>query len=127
MDFGVHIALADDASGSLFKVARPPRSIQVMQGNQTILAICSCAHFCSAAEQNPYIAGANFAEKLFLLHIGFGFMNKGNLFPRNPHADEFFADVVIYIKAIGRQFAGFDKRSILCGIVFYGRSFTGRR
>ena len=128
MDVGVHVALTDDASGSLFKVARSPRCIQVMQGNQPILAIRACAHFRRAAKQNPYIAGAHFAEKLLLFGFGVSFVDERNLLARNAHIDQLLADIVVYIiEAACRQLAGFDKRSIFCGIVFYGRRFAGRR
>ena len=128
VNIGVHVALPHNTPRALLQITRSPRCIQVMQGNQTILTIRACAHFCRAAKQNSHIAGAYFAEKLLLFGFGVGFVDERNLLARNAHIDQLPADIVVYIiEVVCRQFAGFDKCSILYCIVFYGRRFAGRR
>ena len=50
MHVRIHVALPHNAPRSLLQIARPPRRIQIMQRDQSVLNIGACAKFLCAAE-----------------------------------------------------------------------------
>ena len=77
--FLIRIALAQNSAMPLLQITRPPRCIQIMQGNKMMLAVCASAHFLCRANQYAHITTVNLLEKF--IHLGFVLcaLYKGNL------------------------------------------------
>ena len=58
----VAVSLSDDTAVALSHITGFPADIQMMNRHKPVLHIGACTHFCSAAQQNPHIAGAHFGE-----------------------------------------------------------------
>ena len=69
VDFFVLITLTLDAPFALFQIAGTPGTIQIVQGNQSILHVGSGSHFGGAAHQDAYFSFPDFAEQRFLFHF----------------------------------------------------------
>ena len=96
MNFGVHIALTDDTTGSLFQVARSPRRIEVMERDKPVLDIHTGTHFEGRTHEHSHLSGTDFGEEFLLTGFSVGLMNKGDLFPRDASGNELFADVIVH-------------------------------
>ena len=95
MNVAVFIALSDDSSRTLLQIRRSPRTINIVQGNQLVLDICACAHLLCRTKQYSDLAAPNLFEKLLLLHLGIGFVNKAYLTFGNAALYQLRSDVSI--------------------------------
>ena len=95
MDFGIHVTLADDTTGTLFQITGSPRSIQVMKRHKSVLDIHASSHFEGRSHEHSYLTGADFGEELLLTGFGICLMNKGDLFSRDTSGNELFTDIII--------------------------------
>ena len=79
MNVTVFIALTDDSSRTLLQIRRSPRTFEIVRSYQLILDIRACAHLLRRAKQYSDLAAPNLFEKLLLLYLGIGFVNKADL------------------------------------------------
>lgn len=70
MDFGIHIALTDNAARPLFQVAGTPGTVQIVTGDQPVLDVGTGSHFRRAAQQYAHLAGAHLGEQFLLFYFG---------------------------------------------------------
>ena len=63
LDFGVQVALADDAAFALGDVGGPPGGVEVVQGNGAVLDVSTDAGFFGGADQDGDVAGAAGGEQ----------------------------------------------------------------
>ena len=98
LDFLVHVSLPNDAAIALGHVAWLPSNIQVMHCHKPRLHVRPGSHFCSAAEQNPHIAGAHFGEQCGLFGFGVGVVDELNFVFRHPGGDQFLANIIVDIE-----------------------------
>ena len=92
---GIFVALPDDAPLPLLKIGWPPRTIQMVQGHQLLLAVGTGAHALCAAQQHPHLTGAHLSKQVFFLRLRLGIVDIGNLVFRHAHRQQLTADVVI--------------------------------
>ncbi len=59
---GILVALPQNSSLALLHISRPPRSVQMMQGNQPLLDVRARTHFLCAAKQDADFARADGTE-----------------------------------------------------------------
>ena len=57
LDFGVVVALPQDSAFALLDVARPPRGVEVMEGDEPLLHVGPGAHFLGGAEEDADAPG----------------------------------------------------------------------
>ena len=98
MHVRIHVALPHNAPRSLLQIARPPRRIQIMQSDQSVLNIGACAKFLCAAKQNPHLSAPDLGEQIFLFDFRIRVMDELNLLFRNPACNQFVPDIVIDVK-----------------------------
>ena len=94
--FLIRIALAQNSAMPLLQITRPPRCIQIMQGNKMMLAVCASAHFLCRANQYAHITTVNLLEKF--IHLGFVLcaLYKGNLVVRYAPAAQCLNELFIH-------------------------------
>ena len=96
MNIWIHITLPDDAARTLLEVTRSPRAITVVYGNESILAVGTCAHLGSAADQYTDVAGADAGKELLFLDFCIGIMDEGDLFRRNTTGDQLGSNIIVH-------------------------------
>ena len=104
VNFGVHVALANDTTATLFKVARSPRCIKVMQSDKSVLDVHTGSHLKGGTHENTYLTGTDFAEQFLFASFGVCLVNESNLFSRNTSCHKFLSDVIVHGEA--RFFGG---------------------
>ena len=70
MHFLVAVALTDDAATALLQIARPPRTVEVMQRDEPVLDIHTRTHLKGAAHQDAHLPGAHLCKQLFFADFG---------------------------------------------------------
>ena len=95
MDERVAVPLALDAAFALGQVPGPPGAVQVVHGDETVLDIGARPHLLCTSHQDAHLARAHFGKQLFLLRLGVGLMDEGDLLFRDAAADKFAPQVVI--------------------------------
>ena len=99
VDFRIHVALSDDTTASLFKVARSPRCIKIVQSDKPVLDVHTGSHLKGGTHQHSHLTGTDFAEKFFLASFCVRFMDKSNLFSWNPSCHKLLSDVIVHGEA----------------------------
>ena len=99
VNFGVHVALANDTTASLFKVSRSPRCIKVMQSDQSVLDVHTGSHLKGGTHENTDLTGTDFAEQFLFASFGVCLVNESNLFSRNTSCHKFLSDVIVHGEA----------------------------
>ena len=94
----VAVSLPDDTAVALSHITGFPADIQMMNRHKPVLHIGACTHFCSAAQQNPHIAGAHFGEQCRLFCFSVRRMDKGHLTFRHACGQQLCFDVIINIE-----------------------------
>ena len=94
----VIVALAHNAAQPLLKVGRPPGAVQVVQGDELILDVCTRAHLLGAAHQHPYLPGADFRKQFLLFGLAVGVMDKRDFILRDTLLHELLFQIVIYVE-----------------------------
>ena len=115
MDSLVHIALTRDAPLALFEIAGTPRGVEVVEGDEPVLYVCTRAHLGRTAQEHAHIAGAHFGEQLLLLSLCVRRVDKGYLALRDASVGEFFLYIVVDVEALaGRgQVTEYELRQLL--------------
>ena len=70
LDFGVVVALAQDAAFALGDVGGPPGAVEVVQGDGAVLDVGADAHLLGGADQDGDGPGAAGGEQLALVPVG---------------------------------------------------------
>ena len=91
----VFVALPDDAPLPLLKVGRTPRTIQMVQSDELLLAVGASAHALGAAQQDTHLTAPYFAKQIFLLYLALGVVDEGDLVFRNAQFQQFRANIII--------------------------------
>ena len=99
MNFGVHIALANDTTAALFKVARSPGCIKVMQSDKSVLDVHAGSHLKGRTHKNTDLTGTDFAEQFLFASFGVCLVDESNLLSRNTSRHKFLTDVIIHCEA----------------------------
>ena len=91
----VFVALPDNAPLPLLKVGRTPRTIQMVQSDELLLAVGAGAHALGAAQQDTHLTAPHFAEQIFLLHLALGVVDEGDFVFGNAQFQQFRANIII--------------------------------
>ena len=95
MDFLVAVALTDDAAAALFEISRPPRAVEIMERNESVLDVHASPHLESTPHEDAHLTGANLCEQFLLPHLSIGFMDERDLLTGDAAGDELFPDVIV--------------------------------
>ena len=91
----VFVALPDNAPLPLLKVGRTPRTFEVVQGDELLLAVGAGAHALGAAQQDTHLTAPHFAEQVFLLHLALGVVDEGDLVFGNTQFQQLRVNIII--------------------------------
>ena len=91
----VFVALPDDAPLPLLKVGRTPRAIQMVQGDELLLAVGASAHALGTAQQDTHLTAPHFAEQIFLLYLALGVVDEGDLVFGNTQFQQLRVNIII--------------------------------
>ena len=91
----VFVALPDNAPLPLLKVGRTPRTIQMVQGDELLLAVGAGAHALGAAQQDTHLTAPHLAKQIFLLYLALGVVDKGDLVFGNTQFQQLRANIII--------------------------------
>jgi len=91
----VFVALPDNAPLPLLKVGRTPRTIQMVQSDELLLAVGASAHALGAAQQDTHLTAPHFAEQIFLLYLALGVVDEGDLVFGNTQFQQFCVNIII--------------------------------
>ena len=91
----VFVALPDDAPLPLLKVGRTPRTIQMVQSDELLLAVGASAHALGAAQQDTHLTAPHLAEQVFLLRLALGVVDEGDLVFGNAQFQQFRVNIII--------------------------------
>ena len=83
-----------------------------MRSNQAILHVCSSAHFCRAAKQNPHLTRPHFGKKLLLFSFRIRIVNERDFTFRHTLRQQFFANIVVDAELLFILLPGFRRRHI---------------
>ena len=100
MNFGIHIALPDDAPRSLLQVAGTPGAIQIVTGYQPVLDVGTGSHFRRAAKQHAHLTGAYLRKEFFLFCFRVSIVDKGDFLPGNAAGNELIPNILIHGEVI---------------------------
>ena len=95
MHLRIFVTLPNDTPFALFEVARPPRTIQIMERHKPVLHVCPRAHFGRAAHQYAHLSAAYLCKQLLLPDLRVGFMNKRDLAFGNAFGDQLLPNVIV--------------------------------
>ena len=98
LHLGILVALPHNAPAALLQIRRPPRAIQIMQGNQAILNIGACAHFLRTAHQHTHITAPHFGEQLHFLCFGVGAVYVGDFLRWDAFGNQLVPNIVVDIE-----------------------------
>ena len=91
----VFVALPDNAPLTLLKVGRTPRAVEMVQGDELLLAVGACSHTLGAAQQDTHLTAPHLAEQVFLLYLALGVVDEGDLVFGNAQFQQFRANIII--------------------------------
>ena len=98
----IPVSLPENTSLLLFQIRRLPRAIQMMQGNQSILNIGSCAKFRRRPHQDTHLSGTHLCKKLCLFGFRVVLVNERHFFTGNTSRHQLLPHIIINIEcAIG--------------------------
>ena len=88
-DLGVLIALTHDAPVALFNIGRPPRAVDVVQGDRTVLHVRADTHLLGGSHQHGDMAGTGGREEPTLLSIVLRRVHETDQIGRHAPLDQF--------------------------------------
>ena len=94
----IPVSLPENTSLLLFQIRRLPRAIQMMQGNQSILNIGSCAKFRRRPHQNTNLSSAHLCKKLCLFGFRVILVNKCHFFTGNTSRHQLLPHIIINVE-----------------------------
>ena len=92
---GIFVALPDNAALSLLQVSRPPGTVQVMEGNEAVLDVCSRTHFEGAAQEDADLTAADLGKEGLFPGFGVGVVDERDLIRGDALFNELVPDVLI--------------------------------
>ena len=95
MNLLIAVALTDDAPAALLQIARPPRTVEVVERHKPVLHVHARAHFEGAAHEHTHLTGAHLCKQLLLPRLGVRLVDKCDLLAGDSSGDELFTDVVV--------------------------------
>ena len=101
LDFRIVVALPQNSALALLDVARSPRRVEVMERDEPFLHVRAGAHFLGGAQKDADAPGIHRIKQVLLLPVGLGVMDIGDFFCRDAFGNEFVADFVIDVEAVG--------------------------
>src|ERR1035441_5763828 len=100
MHRGILVALAQYSALALLDVAGPPRSVEVMEGNEPLLYVHSGAHFLCRTKKDADAAGVHRIKQRLLLDVSLRIVNRRDLLRRDPFLNKFAADFIIDVEFV---------------------------
>ena len=98
----ISVSLPENTPLLLFQVRGLPRAIQMMQGNQPILNIGSCAKFRRRPHQDTHLSGAHLCKQVCLFRFRVVLVDERHFFTRNTSRHQFFPHIIVDVEcAIG--------------------------
>jgi len=95
VNFWIHVALTNDTTGTLFKVAGSPGCIKVVESDKSVLDVHTGSHLKGRTHQNTNLSRTDFTEQFLFTSFGVRLVDESNLFSRNTTLHQFVSDVVI--------------------------------
>ena len=93
--FLIDVPLAISSAVTLLYITGPPGSVQVVNGNNTLLRIHADAHLTGGADQHSNLTFVHICEQFLFLGIGVCFMDESNLLGRDTTLHQSGLDIVI--------------------------------
>ena len=118
--FGVFVALANDAALPLLKIGRTPRAVEMVQGDELLLAVGASTHALGAAQQDTHLTAPHFTEQIFFLHLAFGVVDEGNLIFWNAQFQQFCVNIIINAESAVILWGGEVAKNHLRGVLACG-------
>ena len=81
--------------GALLEIRRTPRTIQMVQSDELLLAVGASTHALGAAQQDTHLTAPHFAEQVFLLRLALGVVDEGDLVFGNTQFQQFCVNIII--------------------------------
>ena len=94
----IPVSLPKNTSLLLFQVRRFPRTIQMMQGNQPILNIGSCAKFWCRPHQNTHLSSAHLCKQVCFFRFGVVLVNERHFFTGNTSRHQLFPHIIVNVE-----------------------------
>ena len=96
------VSLPENTSFLLFQVRGLPRTIQMMQGNQPILNIGSCAKFRRRPHQDTHLSGTHLCKQVCLFRFRVVLVDERHFFTGNTSRHQLFPHIIVDVEcAIG--------------------------
>ena len=100
LDFGVVVALAQDAAFALGDVGGPPGAVEVVQGDGAELDVGADAHLLGAADQDGDGSGAAGGEQFSFVPVGFRVVDEPDGLARQAATGELVAEFVVDVPVV---------------------------
>ena len=98
----IPVSLPKNTPLLLFQVRGLPRAIQMMQGNQPILNIGSCAKFRRRPHQDTHLSGAHLCKQVSLFSFRVILVNERHFLTRNTPRHQLLPNIIVDVEcAIG--------------------------
>ena len=94
----ISVSLPENTSLLLFQVRGLPRTIQMMQGNQPILNIGSCAKFRRRPHQDTNLSGAHLCKQVCFFRFGVVLVDERHLFTGNTSRHQLFPHIIVDVE-----------------------------
>ena len=94
----IPVSLPKNTSLLLFQVRRLPRAVQMMQGNQSILNIGSCAKFRRRPHQNTHLSSAHLCKQVCFFRFGVVLVNERHFFTGNTSRHQFLPHIIVDVE-----------------------------
>ena len=98
LHFLVAVSLTKNASFLLFQIRGLPRAVQMMQGDQSVLNVCTSTKFRGRTKQDTHLTGAHLCKQFCLFGFGICLMDKSNLLTGDSLCHQFFPDIIVHIE-----------------------------
>ena len=94
----IPVSLPENTPLLLFQVRGLPRTIQMMQGNQPILNIGSCAKFWRRPHQDTHLSCAHLCKQVSLFRFGVILVNERHFFAGNTSRHQFLPHIIVDVE-----------------------------
>ena len=94
----IPISLPENTPLLLFQIRRLPRAVQMMQGNQPILNIGSCAKFRCRPHQDTHLSGAHLCKQVCLFRLGVVLVDERHFLTGNTSRHQLLPHIIIDVE-----------------------------
>ena len=98
LHFLVAVSLTKNPSFLLFQVRGFPRAVQMMQGNQPVLNVCTSTKFWGRTKQDTHLTGTHLCKQFCLFGFGICLMDESNLLTGDSLCHQFLPNIIVYIE-----------------------------